>query len=292
MFATCLYLSIGYVYPQSDDPLITFGVIADTQYANCEPEGSRYYRNSLEKVEECVDYFNEQGVQFTVSLGDVTDRDFNDLDSVLMRLELLENDIYHITGNHDYKGVTNNRVLYTKLKMPSEYYFFKQENWVFIMLNTNEVAPYANVAGTKKEKQLSELLKEIKSSGGKQGAKWNGGISHKQLQWLDKRLAKCEKKGYNVLVFSHHPLYPSTEFTALNNMEILEVVGRYTCVKTIFAGHHHAGEFAYYKDIPVITIEGMIETPDSNSYGIVKLYDDKIVLEGKGRMKSRTFDLQ
>jgi beta-galactosidase len=277
---------------QENTPLIRFGIIADIQYADCESRGSRFYRNSLQKLNNCIDYLNDHKVQFTINLGDVIDRDVADWDSVLIRLKRFDNKVYNTTGNHDYHGVTDNRVLYDKLKMPSEYYSFKKKNWVFILLNTNEISSYANITGTEKEQELAAMLQQIKSSGGTQGADWNGGIGKKQLKWLSDQLTKAEKSGYNVLIFSHHPLYPESGFTALNNMEILNVISNYTCVKAAFAGHHHAGSFAYYKNIPVVTVEGMIETENDNAFGIIKIYDDKIVMEGQGRMSSRELTLQ
>lgn len=284
-----IFCSMQFLYAQEEESVIRFGLFADTQYANCDPNGSRYYRSSLKKLAECVDYLNNRKVQFTINLGDIIDRNQEDLDSVLTGLEKLQNKIYHITGNHDYKGITQNKILYEKLNMPSQYYFFKEKNWVFIFLNTNELATYSNTKGTEKEQELVALKENIRKTGGLQGANWNGGISQKQLKWFDTVLARCEKAGENVLVFSHHPLYPYTEFTALNNREILNVINNYSCVKALFAGHHHAGAFAYYKNIPVVTVEGMIETETQNSFGVVTLYKDKIVVEGKGRMTSRVF---
>ena len=76
----------------------------------------------------------------------------------------LNNEIYHITGNHDYKEVTDNSVLYRQLSMPSEYYSFKKQNWVFIMLNTNEVSAYANVTGTEKENKPTDGMEESAES--------------------------------------------------------------------------------------------------------------------------------
>lgn len=290
VYVISLFPAAKNVFAQGDKPLIQFGLVADIQYASCEPERSRFYRNSLEKTDDCVSYLNNQNVQFTINLGDIVDRNWADFDSVLTRLSRLDNKIYNTTGNHDYKGVTNNIVLYKKLSMPSEYYAFKKKNWVFILLNTNEVAAYANIEGTEKEYELSAMLHHIKSAGSTQGARWNGGIGAGQLKWLTKLLAKSEKSGDNVLIFSHHLLYPETEFTALNNMEILNVIGNYTCVKAIFSGHHHTGAFAYFKNISVVTVEGMIETKDENSFGIVSIYNDKIVLEGKGRMTSHVLE--
>ena len=288
-FFMCLFFSINNLWGQVDKPLMQFGLIADIQYGDCETAGSRFYRNSLQKVEDCVNYLNAQKVQFTLNLGDMVDRNFEDFDAVLACLGKLDHKLYNITGNHDYKGVKDNEALYKKLNMPSEYYSFKKKNWVFVFLNTNEVASYANVVGTGKEQELNVMLQEIKATGGTQGASYNGGVSAKQLIWLDGLLAKSQKAGERVLIFSHHPLYPPMAYTALNNLQILDIIGNYSCVKAIFSGHHHSGAFTYFKDIPVVTVEGMIETKDKNSFGVVKLYDDRIVLEGQGRMTSREF---
>lgn len=285
----CFCIPTNMLLAQDEKPLIKFGLFADAQYADAEPNINRFYRNSIPKLEECINYFNQEKVQFTINLGDIIDRDLNDLDTLLTCLKQLDHKVYHLTGNHDYKGVTDNEVLYKKLNMPSEYYSFEKKKWVFIFLNTNELANYSNVKGTEKEQELSALRRKIKATGGMQGATWNGGVSAKQLAWLDQLLTKSEKAGKQVMIFAHHPLWPKSAFTALNNMEILEVIDKYSCVKAIFAGHHHAGGFAYFKDIPVVTVEGMVET-DKNSFGIVKVYPDKIVLDGKARMTPRIFN--
>ncbi|MDR2497303.1 MAG: metallophosphoesterase [Tannerellaceae bacterium] len=271
---------------QHGTPLITFGLIADIQYADCEPGRSRFYRNSLSKLDSCTNYLNAQQVQFTINLGDLVDRRLADLDCVLVRLNHLDNRVYNTTGNHDYNEVSSNQILYEKLGMPSDYYSFKKENWIFIILNTNEISSYANIAGTEKEQELSVMLNHIKAKNGSQGESWNGGIGRKQLEWMNEILMKAEQSGDNVLIFSHHPLWPESQLSALNNMETLSLIENYTCVKAVFSGHDHEGRFAYYKNLPCITLEGMVETKDDNAFGIVKIYPDKIVLEGKGRMRS------
>lgn len=279
----------GSAMAQNASPIIRFGVFADTQYADCPAENSRFYRQALQKLDTCIDFFNRQQVQFTLNLGDIVDRKNSDLDTVRHHLSRLNSKIYHITGNHDYKEVTDNSLLYRQLEMPAEYYSFKKHNWVFIMLNTNEVSAYANVAGTEKEQELAEMLEQIKLTGGEQAYRWNGGVSKKQMAWLDNLLKKSESENSNVLIFSHHPLYPNGEFTALNNMEILQTISKYPCVKAVFSGHHHAGAFGYYKGIPMITHEGMIETEKQNAYSIVELTGDSIFVKGYGRVPSRSF---
>jgi len=277
---------------QSKQPLIKFGLIADIQYCDCDDAINRSYRNSLKKLTEAIDYLNNENVQFTINLGDLSDRNPASLDTVMLRLKRLDKKVYNTTGNHDYNGMTDNNFLFKKLNMLSEYYSFKKGNWQFIILNTNEIASYANVEGTEKEKELQAMQELIKQEKRNNGAPWNGGIGTNQLQWLKKQLYNAQKKGENVIIFSHHPLYPEMGLTALNDREILNLIGQYSCVKAMFAGHHHAGAFGQYQNIPSVTVEGMVERANENAYGIVEIYDDKIVLNGKGRMKSYEFQLE
>lgn len=276
---------------QVGKPLIRFGLFADAQYADHDAQGNRYYRNSLEKIRESVEFFNSREVRFAVNLGDLTDRSFSDSDTILSCLKGLKAKIYHVTGNHDYKEVKDNRILFQKLGMPAGYYSFRKKNWVFIFMDSNEVASYSNVEGTEKEKEFQAIKARIEAGGGVQGASWNGGVSARQLEWLNRLLEKSEKAGRQVIIFSHHPFYPRTPFSALNDEQVMEVIRPYSCVKAIFSGHHHAGGFAFFNRIPVVTVEGMIETKDKNAYGLVEIYSDRIVVEGQGRMTSRVFEL-
>ena len=285
----CLSFGVSALLAQDVTSIIKFGLFADAQYADCPSENTRFYRQSLSKLDTCVDYFNQQNVQFSINLGDLVDRKNSDLDSIKFCLSRLNNKVYHITGNHDYKEVTDNSILYKQLEMPAEYYSFQKQNWVFIMLNTNEVSAYANVTGTEKEKELADMLEQIKRTGGKQAYRWNGGVGKKQMKWLDDLLTVCEKNKNMVLIFTHHPLYPWSEFTALNNMEILDTITKFACVKAVFSGHHHTGGFGYYKGIPMIIHQGMIETEKQNAYSIVEITQDSILVNGQGRAPFRSF---
>lgn len=270
-----------------DKPLIRFGLIADIQYCDCEPRINRYYKNSLTKLEEAVRELNEQNVDFTVNLGDLVDKDtYDNLDAVLVRQGKLENKVYNTTGNHDYGGVEDNEALFRRLDMPAEYYSFRYKNWRFIMLNTNEVSSYSNIEGTPMEDELKAMQEKIKATGGKNGAGYNGGISKKQLEWLEKELKEAQLQQEKVLVFSHHPLYAAVGLTALNDLEILNVLTTYSCVKGVISGHHHSGDFGIYRDIPFVTTEGMVETEKDNAYGIVDVFVNRIIITGKGRTKS------
>ena len=73
----------------SEKPILKFGLIADPQYGDCETKGSRFYKNSLDKLRDAVEDINQTGVSFTINLGDFTDRSPADLDAVLSELDKL-----------------------------------------------------------------------------------------------------------------------------------------------------------------------------------------------------------
>lgn len=270
---------------------VRIGVIADIQYCDCETRGTRFYRNSLQKLEAAVQELNKENVDFTINLGDLVDRDTPvNLEAVLTRLDRLKGTVYNTTGNHDYGGVTNNDSLYNALNMPQAYYSFLHGDWRFIMLNTNEVASYAHVQGTPLEAELNVLMEQIRENGRPNGFTYNGGVSKQQLAWLKQELDQAQEQAQKVIILSHHPLYASPGLTALNDLEILELLSAYSCVKAGISGHHHPGDFGTYKGIPFITTEGMIETETENAYGILELTQEQIRLSGKGR--TRSYDLK
>ncbi|MEE1945162.1 metallophosphoesterase [Pedobacter sp. KR3-3] len=291
LFAVLAVLASFTAKAQQPKPILKIGLMADIQYADADTRGSRYYRNSLGKLKACVEDLNKQKVQFAINLGDITDRNPKDLDSVLPILKGLKNPVYNTTGNHDYQSIKENKALYAKLRMPAEYYSFAKKDWLFIMLNTNEVASYTNVSGTWKEKELKTMMDSIKAVKGVNAEEYNGGISSRQLKWLDSLLAKAQARNQKVLIFSHHPLDFAKGLTALNSDEILKVVAKYSCIKALIAGHHHSGAFGYHLGLPCVTLEGMVETADKNAYAILELYPNSFEIKGSGRTKSYKFKL-
>ena len=54
VFIVGIFFSLNNIFAQSSPPLIVFGLIADTQYADCESGKTRFYRNSLGKLHESI----------------------------------------------------------------------------------------------------------------------------------------------------------------------------------------------------------------------------------------------
>lgn len=57
------------------------------------------------------------------------------------------------------------------------------------------------------------------------------------------------------------------------------------------AGHDHDGGYCLDPETGVhhVTLEGVIETaPESDAFGTVYVYEDRMVLKGRGRVQDRT----
>ncbi len=298
-----LLLGAHYSFSQSSAPKLRVGLVTDVQYCDCSSEGKREYRKSLDRLDKCITEFNNSKVNFSFHLGDLIDRNIdNNIAPVLKGFSRSDSTVYHVLGNHDVAGVYSKgfrgakgdkalNKLMDYLSMSNSYYSERRGHVVFIVLNTNDLAQYSIDAANKKRKgQEDEYLKMVartKQYSNKSSLDYNGGIGEKQLNWLQETLANAQKNHDIVILFSHQPLYPENGLQVLNNREVLDVIDKFDCVKALFAGHHHAGGFAYYKNIPVVTLQGMVEV---NAYAILDIYSDKLVLNGFGKVESREFD--
>ena len=111
---------------------------------------------------------------------------------------------------------------------------------------------------------------------------FNGGLSTKQLNWLETVLCTASQASQRVLVFSHiilHPLATPNEdcHTLLWNYdEVLRMFDKYPCVKIVMAGHaHHEGYHRCQETgIHHITLASPLEAPDDlveSTYGMLEL---------------------
>ncbi|MHB8970576.1 MAG: metallophosphoesterase [Pirellulaceae bacterium] len=80
----------------------SFGVVADAQYCDAEPGGTRYYRASAKKLADCVEAFNQLDLAFIIHLGDLIDRDTHSYEVMVPIYSRLKAPHYHVLGNHDF----------------------------------------------------------------------------------------------------------------------------------------------------------------------------------------------
>ncbi len=248
----------------SDKELFAFGVMADVQYGDMETTGKRHYRESLEKLKECVTDFNTQDLAFTIQLGDIIngnttpEKTLSDLDTVFEAFKKLTMPVYHVIGNHCMNAGKD--ALVQKLGLESFYYDFTvpaAKGWRFIVLDGNDNG--------------------------------YGVLGVKQLEWLKQKLSEAKNNGEKVIILNHFAVLESA--AAHHRMKepqpVLDLIHESKCVVAYFAGHDHAGGYAFEDNIHHVTFKGMVEAPVKNAYAVIKVYPHKMEIEGVGKQERK-----
>jgi manganese-dependent ADP-ribose/CDP-alcohol diphosphatase len=287
-----ILILFGIMNSQPTQAQVKIGIFADCQYCDCETAGQRYYRNSLSKLNDCVSTFNKtENLQFVVGLGDLIDRDFSSFEKVNKVLNQSQNEVFHVTGNHDLSVQTENiDKVPSQLNLDKTYYSFDKENWRFIFLNGNEIT----LQSTNPEivKQAKAILKQLKSDNKPNNKDWNGGMSTEQISWLKQELKNAEQQNKKVILFCHYPLLPFEAHALWNAEEVLQILQESGLVKAWINGHNHAGNYAIKNGIHFITMQGMVDTESKNAFSILTLSNNKIEIEGFGREISRSLPIK
>lgn len=268
------------------EPVLSFGIIADAQYCNCEETGSRYYRNSLSKLENALEAMNDTDLEFIFNLGDLIDRDFESFEPVLNILEESRHRIFHLHGNHDYSvSDRHKKKIQGILTGRDSYYSFSRQGFRFIALNSCEISTYSG--SNRSAASARKIIARLGSEGRPNAYEWNGGMSTAQVEWFRSELEEAVMNNENVLVFSHHTVEPAGTHNIFNREEILELISGYDNIIAWFCGHDHSGGYDNFNSTHFIIMHGMVETADSNAWAVVELYGNKLWIKGRGREKNR-----
>ncbi|MHA7110961.1 metallophosphoesterase [Sunxiuqinia elliptica] len=269
------------------ETVLKIGLIADPQYANKPTAGKRYYRESLWKLEEAIDTFNYNKVDFVQNLGDIIDTEWESFDSILSVYDKLKPGIenYHLLGNHDFDiDSTHLNDLLEKLSMPNYYYSYSKEGYRFIVLDATDYSYYSNLLHNHDINQIDSYLE--KTQGKSNNHRWNSAIGEDQQSWLNQELDAAKSLNQQVILFSHLPLKPENDPHNLwNDDEIINLIEKSSNVVAYINGHNHAGGYEFKNGIHYITISGMVDTRVS-SYAILEIHQDSIVLRGYGNQKT------
>ena len=274
-------------------PLVSFGLITDVQYADAEPQGERHFRASLPKLRAAVADLAREPLAFTLHPGDLIERDFASFAAVLPLFDGLGHPVRQVLGNHDFAvaDAEKARVAATLGTPPCGYYRFDSCGVCFLILDTNEVSTYRHPAGSSAAGAGMEAMQALAAAGQLNAKPWNGGVSTNQLEWLDRQLSTADAARQPVIVCGHHPLLPEEGHHTWNHREIIAVLKRHPAVRAYFCGHQHAGAQVISDGVPYITFKSLLHEPDVTAYCVVRLFADRLVIEGRGREKSRVIPL-
>jgi hypothetical protein len=280
-----------------EKPVLSFGVIADVQYNDADPRWSRYFRESLEKLNKCVAQINLLKPDFTIQLGDLIEGSFGNYDVVLPVLEKLAKPRYHVLGNHDVDVAPANKdKVFLKLGLHrlgdgQGCYDFGHAGWRFIVLNGNDISLLAHAPETAQWKAAESLFIKLQRQGAQNAQVWNGALGREQMTWLRQTLARASAAGERTIVFCHYPVYPAGPHTLWNDLEVIHILEGYRTVVAYLNGHNHEGNYALKKGIHYLTFQGMVETKQT-AYALVEVYPNRLRVTGFGRERNRVLEIQ
>ncbi len=270
-----------------EKPFFSFGIIADIQYADIDPAGNRFYRNSIDKLKDAVSALKADSVDFLINLGDMIDKDFASFKPVMEIISSSAIKTHNIAGNHDYSIDPRYKKMIPFISyQESEYYSFIYQKFRFILLDGNDISTYKS-ENKESIKEGENLIAQVKTSGDINGMDWNGGIGSNQLKWLNLQLEEAMLNSEKVFLICHFPVFPASTHNLLNYKEVLPVLEKYTNIIAWLNGHNHEGNYGKYNSTHCVTFRGMVETEKTNSYSQVEVYDNRIVISGYGRENSR-----
>jgi hypothetical protein len=269
------------------EAILKIGLVADPQYADKPTVGKRHYRESLWKLEEAIDTFNINNVDFVQNLGDIIDIDWESYNSIIPIYDKLNPDIenYQLLGNHDFAiDSAHMKDILDRLSMPNFYYSYSKEGWRFIVLDATDYSYYSNTLHKHDINQVNFYFENTKEKSNSH--RWNSAIGEEQQNWLKQELVSAISLNQKIILFSHSPIRPqSNSHNLWNDYEIVDIIENSSNVVAFINGHNHSGGYVFKNGIHYITIFGMVDTMIS-SYGILEIYKDSLVLIGYGNQKT------
>lgn len=244
--------------------VLRFGMVTDAHYADIEPGGyggSRFYRESLAKLGECVERMNQEKVSFLCELGDFKDQATPPEEKSTLGFLTAVNDTFsrfqgprhYVLGNHDLDSISKEQFR-SITGARAGYYSFDEGGSHFVVLD----ACYDADGGDYDHGRFDWMDTNIAGS---------------ELEWLEKDLAGAEGR---VVAFVHQRLDGEGAAFVNNAPEVREVFEKSGKVHAVFQGHDHAGAYTQMGGTHYYTLKGLVEGPgeENNSYATVDVHAD------------------
>jgi hypothetical protein len=172
--------------------------------------------------------------------------------------------------------------------MPARYYDFNVRNWRFIIIDGNDLSYHAWSKTSARYKESVAYHKQLHAD----KPTWNGAIGPVQMRWIEEKLQAAEKSGESVVFYGHFPIYPENKHNLWNSKEIMALLEQYPSVVVAWInGHNHAGNYGKKAGIHYLTLHAMV-TKEISSYSILRVFEDRIEVDGFGRQPDRVLSFQ
>jgi alkaline phosphatase len=255
---------------------LRLGLLTDLHYADKPEAGTRFYRETLGKLNEAVARFNAEELAAVVELGDLIDQapsaeqELAWLKTIEERFATVRAPRHYVLGNHCVTTLTKEEFAAHTGASPTPHYSFDHGGFHFVILD----ACY----------RADGVAYARKNFGWKDTA-----IPAPELEWLRADLAAAGKP---TIVFAHQRLDEAPNHCVRNHAAVRAELERSGQVLAVFQGHSHKNDYQQIAGIHYCTLVAMIEGSglESSGYSLLEvLPDGSLRLQGFRRQIERRF---
>lgn len=263
---------------ENSKPILRLGLVTDLHYADKPAAGSRHYRETLGKLAEAAQKFEQAPISFLVELGDFIDAAYavdveqGYLKTINREFSTICQERHYVLGNHCVDTLKKEEFLGGVEQMKS-YYSFDRGGFHFIVLDScfrSDGQPYE-----------------------RRNFQWtDANISAAELEWLQADLQASEQP---VIVFAHQRLDVSNNHGVKNHAEVRRVLEASGRVRAVFQGHSHQNDLKEIGGIHYCTLVAMVEGSgqENNGYSILEIdAQGTLRLTGFRKQKSHQWEQQ
>ncbi|MBP3957018.1 metallophosphoesterase [Gemmata sp. G18] len=238
---------------------VRVGLVTDLHYADKPAAGTRYYRETLDKLAEAAERFKKDEPAFVVELGDLIDAadavetELKYLKRVDKEFAALAKDRHYVLGNHCVDTLTKSEFL-DAVGQKAAHGSFDRGGVHFVVLDAcfrGDGKPY-----------------------GRKNSKWNdANVPADQLDWLKEDLKGTDKP---VVVFAHQRLDVANDYGVKNAADVRKVLEGSKKVRAVFQGHSHKNDYKDIGGVHYCTLVAMIEGSgaENNGYSVLDVGPD------------------
>jgi len=252
------------------------GLLTDLHYADKAPKGTRHYRETLAKLDEAGQQFEQDPPAFLVELGDLIDAadsvdvELGYLNTINEKFSAICKDRHYVLGNHCVDMLKKEEFL-GGVEQEKSYYSFDRGGFHFIVLDScfrSDGEPY-----------------------GRKNFQWtDANIPTTELEWLADDLQANHQP---VIVFAHQRLDVSNNHGVKNNADVRKVLEASGQVLAVFQGHSHQNDLTEIGGIHYCTLVAMVEGSGAknNGYSLLEIEPNGTIhLTGFRQQQSRRWE--
>jgi len=238
---------------------LRFGLMTDLHYADKPAAGTRYYRESLDKLTEAAAEMKAAKVDFVAELGDLIDAaDSVELEQRYLAtinrvFETTSPERHYVLGNHCVDTLTKQEFL-GGVERERSYYSFDRGGFHFVVLDAcfrEDGEPYQ-----------------------RRNFHWtDANVPPAELEWLQHDLQQTPLR---TIILAHQRLDVSNSHGVKNAAAVRQTLESSGKVLAAFQGHSHRNDLNEIAGIHYCTLVAMIEGsgPENSGYSLVDIAAD------------------